>query len=155
MKAIVFAVSCLLLCPAFAPGEEAAMNKKPVKSDAEWREELTPEQYRVLRQKGTEPAFCGAFWNHHEKGVYACAACGAELFRSDVKFDSGTGWPSYTEPIEGATSQVVDRSHGMNRTEVLCAKCGGHLGHVFEDGPPPTGLRYCINSASLTFKPEK
>ncbi len=131
------------------------MNKKPVKSDAEWRKELAPEQYRVLRQKGTEPAFCGAFWNHHEKGVYACAGCGAELFRSDVKFDSGTGWPSYTAPIEGAITNVVDRSHGMTRTEVLCAKCGGHLGHVFEDGPPPTGLRYCINSASLKFKPEK
>jgi peptide-methionine (R)-S-oxide reductase len=131
------------------------MTNTPAKSDAEWRKELTPEQYQVLRQKGTEPAFCGTFWNHHEKGVYVCAACGEELFRSDDKFDSGTGWPSYNTPLEGATTNIVDRTHGMVRTEVMCAHCGGHLGHVFDDGPPPTGLRYCINSVSLKFKPEK
>ena len=129
---------------------------KTKKSDAEWHEELSETQFNVLRCKGTEPPFTGKYWDHHKKGIYRCAGCGAPLFSSETKFESGTGWPSFYAPEnQENVSEEKDLSHGMVRTEVLCNKCGGHLGHVFDDGPEPTGLRYCINSASLKFKSEE
>ena len=127
--------------------------EKTVRSEAEWRQTLTPEQYHVLREKGTERPFTGPLTYNHETGSYNCAGCGALLFMSDAKFDSGCGWPSFTLPAGStAVEEREDLSYGMRRIEVTCARCGGHLGHVFPDGPAPTGLRYCINSASLTFR---
>jgi len=121
-------------------------------SEAEWRDRLTPEQYRVLRQKGTEPAFANTYWNAKDAGVYRCAGCGDPLFSSQTKYDSGSGWPAFWEPLaEDRVATEGDFSHGMVRTEVMCARCGGHLGHLFPDGPQPTGLRYCINSLSLAL----
>ena len=126
------------------------------KTADEWRRELTPEQFEVLRQKGTEAPFTGKYVYNKHSGMYRCAGCGADLFRSDTKFESGTGWPSFTEPAVAEHVEThADSSHGMVRTEVVCRRCGGHLGHVFPDGPNPTGLRYCINSCSLDFTPDR
>jgi peptide-methionine (R)-S-oxide reductase len=131
-------------------GADTTMTDKVEKSDAEWRAELTPEQYRILRRKGTERAFTGEHWDTETPGTYRCAGCGQELFSSAAKFDSGCGWPSFDRPADGASiEEHRDTSHGMARTEVTCRRCGGHLGHVFPDGPTTTGLRYCINSAAL------
>jgi methionine-R-sulfoxide reductase len=132
----------------------AAQVPKVVKTDAEWKKQLTPEQYKIARGRGTEAAFCGLFYDHKKPGLYSCVCCDLPLFLASAKFDSGTGWPSFFQPIakENVISKT-DLSHGMQRVEVLCARCGGHLGHVFEDGPKPTGLRYCLNSASLNFTP--
>jgi peptide-methionine (R)-S-oxide reductase len=161
-----FVSLALMLAPVARPGftwaqsqaptsatKGTSMTEKIVKTEDEWRQLLTPEEYRILRKKGTEPAFSSSLNNNKSKGVYRCAACGLELFSSDAKFDSGTGWPSFWQPLTPhRVATKADNSFFMKRTEVLCPRCGSHLGHVFDDGPPPTGLRYCMNGLALKFK---
>ena len=141
--------------PGAGPASQApSAPEKVVKTDEEWRKQLTPEQFHILREKGTERAFTGKYWNNHEAGLYRCAACGQPLFSSDTKFESGTGWPSFWQPLSSSTVKLQeDDSLFMTRTEVVCSRCGGHLGHVFPDGPKPTGLRYCMNGLALKFVP--
>jgi len=161
--ALTLAVACRADPAEPAPREEtphfeakplAAQDGRVRLSEAEWKERLSDREFRILREKGTERAFTGAYWDDHREGTYRCAGCGLELFASTTKFESGTGWPSFWQPVNGeAVATETDTKFGMVRTEILCSRCDGHLGHVFEDGPQPTGLRYCVNSASLVLEP--
>ena len=153
MRKNLFIIAPAIIVVAACVQKEDAMTEKGMKTDQEWKAQLSAEQYRVTRQKGTERPYTGKYWNHKELGIYSCVCCGTDLFLSDTKFDSGCGWPSYFEPVDDRViTEQRDPSGGRERTEVLCSKCGAHLGHVFPDGPPPTGLRYCINSASILFR---